>query len=117
MTKYKLVGILNFFFGFPILLLALSFFFVIPKLTPLYSEFGANTSGNISTSYLSVVVLLAISAVNIFFGIKGFSNTQNKDAYFNYSLITAIVTFLLSGTIVGLMVISVIFPLYNLTSQ
>jgi hypothetical protein len=111
------MGIVNFFFGIPIFLLALCFaLFVLPKLGLLYSEFNANTSGNMSASYLSVFILIAISVVNIFLGLKGFSKTQKKETYFKYGLISAIATFLISGTVIGYMVLSAILPVYSLTS-
>ena len=118
MTKYKIVGMLNFLMGIPILLLSLSFsIFIIPKLSQLYLEFNTNNSGNIILSYIIVLVLLIIAIANIFLGIKGFSNTQKKEIYFKYSLIMALVTFIFGGVLVGLMILSVILPVYNLSSS
>jgi len=118
MTKYKVVGVLDFLLGIPILLLSVSFsIFVIPKLSQLYLEFNTNNSGNIIFSYIIVLFLLIIAVANIFLGIKGFSNTSKKEIYFKYGLIMAVVTFILSGLLVGLMTLSVILPIYNLTSS
>jgi len=118
MNKYKIVGIINIFIGISIFLVAFSFvLIVIPKLSVLYTEFGADTPVNISDSYSSIFILFTIAIVNIFFGIKGISNTQNKETYFKYGLITAILTFLLSGIVVRFMIDSAIDPIYNLNSH
>lgn len=118
MTKYKIIGILNFLLGIPTLLLSLSFsIFVIPKLNQLYAEFNTNNSGNVILSYIIVLVLLIIAIANIFLGIKEFSNTQKKEIYFKYGVIMAVVAFLLGGVLTGLMTLSVILPIYNLSSS
>ncbi|OIO15500.1 hypothetical protein COV53_04035 [Candidatus Gottesmanbacteria bacterium CG11_big_fil_rev_8_21_14_0_20_37_11] len=118
MSKYKIVGIINLFLGIPILLLALSFFIlIIPKLSQLYSEFHASSQVSITSSYAVTIILLLTASANIFLGIKGISISQKKDKYFKYGLLLVIVTFLFSGFFIGILNLSVLLPIYNLTKQ
>lgn len=117
MTKYKIVGILNLFLGILETIYPLfAFMFTIPRLTELYSEFGAEgPSFGITYLTLSIIILMGIG--NLFFGIKLFSKTENKDKYFKYALILVIASFLLGGVFTSFASLSVIMPIYNLTSQ
>lgn len=118
MTKYKIVGILNFLLGIPLLLTSLIFaIFTIPRLSQLYKDMNVNISGNITRSYILVLIVLTFAITNLFLGIKGFSNTKKKDIYYKYGFIAVVITFLLSGFIVAIMTLSAIYTIYNVTSQ
>jgi len=117
MTKYKIVGILNLFLGaLEVIYPLFALIFTIPRLTMLYSEFGAEMPSFIST-YLILGFVILVGAGNLFFGFNLVSKSEKKDKYFKYGLILLITSFLLGGVLFSIVSLSVILPIYNLTSQ
>jgi hypothetical protein len=117
MTKYKIVGILNLFLGvseiiYPLFALA----FAITRLTTLYSGFSTEVPSFISI-YLILGVVISMGAGNLFLGFNLVSKSGKKDKYFKYALILLIASFLLGGILSGIATLSIISPIYNLTSQ
>ena len=118
MTKYKIVGIVDLFFGIPQLLISIVFpLSVFPKLSQMYSDFNVNSQLNLTSGYIVVMLILIIAITNLFLGVKGFTETKEKDKYFKYGIISAVATFFLTGILVAILNFSIISPIYNLTSQ
>jgi len=116
MTKYKIVGIINLLLGIFQLLLMFPLI-VIPKLNSLYADFNMNGQPNFTGSYLVTVVAFLLMAINLFLSRKGFSNVKDKDKYFKVGIIVAVVTFILSGFLTLILTVSILSPIYNLSTQ
>jgi len=115
--KYKIVAILNLFFGGMQTLSSLGMFFsVLPKLSDLYNEFGVNFSK--TQFYLLPLVYLLIGVGNVFFGIRLIKSTdKNRDTYFLTSVTYLIVTYLLVRLTPQLSPLTITAPIYNLNSS
>ena len=117
MDKYKVVGILNFFFGFiqvvfPLLTLVL----VIPKLSALYTELDVEVS--LVPAFLSSGLCLLVGGTNLFIGARLFSKEKkSRQKYFTIGLILAIGSFAFAGILTYLNALSAVMPIYSLTSQ
>jgi len=117
MTKYKIVGIVNLFLGaLEIICPLFALIFTIPRITALYSEFNAEGPSLVPT-YLVLGILILMGIGNLFFGFNLISKSEKKDKYFKYALILIIASFLLGGVFSSIASLSVILPIYNLTSQ
>lgn len=118
MNKYKIVGIIDLLLGVPQLLMAIIFpLSVFPKLSQVYADFNVSSQPNFTSGYVMVVLLLIISVVNLFLGIKGFIKSKQNEKYFKYGIISAVISFFLTGILGEILTTSVILPIYNLTSQ
>lgn len=117
MAKYKIVGVVNFFFGFfEVVYPLIVILFTIPRLTELYSEF--QTKGpNLIPIYIILSIVILIGIGNFFLGVKLFSISENKDKYFKYAIILIVINFLLGGIFTQIVSLSVLMPIYNLTSE
>ncbi|HUW22264.1 MAG TPA: hypothetical protein VMW41_06400 [Candidatus Bathyarchaeia archaeon] len=118
MTKYRIVGIINFIFGgLQIIYLLLAIFFTIPRLTDLYNEFSAEMP-SFAPTYLVLGFNLLLGITNFFLGFKLFSKQAKiQKKYFKFGLALAIVSFLLVGVFSGIATLSAVLPIYNLTSH
>lgn len=117
MTKYKIVGILNLFLGvLEVVYPLFALIFTLPKLTRLYSDFGAEMP-SFTPTYLILGIVVLIGVGNLFFGFNLISKSGKKDKYFKYALILVIASLLLGGVFYSITSLSVILPIYNLTSQ
>jgi len=115
-TKYKIIGIITLFLGLIQLILVLSFLiFTVPRLIEIYRQFESQP--NLTTVYTISALILTASFINLFLGVKNFQENKEKERYFNYSLISVIVTFFLGGILVSMLNLSALLPLYNLTSR
>lgn len=118
MTKYKIVGIIDLFFGISQFLISIIFpLSVFPELSKMYADFNVNSQLNFTSGYIVVMFILIIAVTNLFLGVKGFTKTNEKDKYFRYGIISVVVTFFLTGILVAILNFSIISPIYNLTSQ
>ena len=80
MTKYIIVGALNLFLGvleviYPLFTLV----FTIPRLTTLYSEFGAEMP-SFTSAYLIFGLIMLMGIGNLFFGINLVSKSKKRSA-------------------------------------
>ncbi|MBU1111061.1 hypothetical protein KKB83_05610 [Patescibacteria group bacterium] len=118
MSKYKIVGIINFIFGglhiiYPLLMI----FFTIPKLTELYTDVSVELP-SLAPTYLTLGFNLLLGITGIFLGCKLFSKQEEiQKKYFKFGLALAIVSVLFGAVFSGLAVLSAVLPIYNLTSQ
>lgn len=117
MNKYKIVGIINILFGIPQLLISSLPLFIVPKLSSLYTDFNVKSQQNFISGYIVAILIFAMAMINLFLGVKGFTKSKKKEKYFKYGIISASVTFFLTGILVLVMVSTVILPIYSLTSQ
>jgi hypothetical protein len=118
MTKYKIVGIIDLFFGIPQFLISIIFpLSVFPKLSQMYADFNVNSQLNLTSGYVVALLIFIIAITNIFLGIKGLTISKEKEKYFKYGIISAVATFFLTGILVAILNFSIISPIYNLTSQ
>lgn len=114
MTKYKVVGIISFFYGFVLLLILTVYAFnIMPRLFSLYSEVNTNYKPNLIGAYSVIFILLLMAMISLFLGVKGFRNKEEK--YFKFGIIFLVAPFFLTGILVAILSMSVIAPLYNLT--
>lgn len=113
MAKYKIVGVINFFFGFfEVIYPLIGILFTIPRLTELYSEF--QTKGpNLLPTYMILYIVILMGIGNFFLGFKLFSKSENKDKYFKYAIILIVASFLLGGLFTQITSLSVLIPIYN----
>jgi hypothetical protein len=117
MTKYKIVGILNISLGvLETIYAAFALIITLPKLNELYFELGAKRPSYTST-YLILGFILIIGLVNLFLGLKLFTKSEKREAYFIYALISLIASFFLGGIFSGIFTLSIIVPIYSLISQ
>ena len=117
MTKYKIIGITNLFFGLAQLIVSSSFLvFTLPKLNDLYAQFQV-VRPNAWIPYAIGIVVIVAGLINIYLGIKNFQKHKEQEKYFKFGLISAIITFALSGILVSLLTLSVVLPMYNLTES
>lgn len=117
-NKYKIVGIINLFFG--VTNFAVSVFFplsVFPKLSRVYSDVNVSSQPNLTSGYIVVILFLIIAITNLFLGVKGFTGTKEKEKYFKYGIISAIATFFMTGILVAILNLTTVSQIYDLTSQ
>lgn len=118
MTKYKVVGAVNFIFGslqviYPLLMA----FMTVPKLMQLYSEFSVGKP-SLAPTYLALGFNLLLGVMNIFFAFKLFSKQKAvQEKYFKFGLGMAVASFLLLGVSSFLTVLSAVIPVYQMTSH
>lgn len=118
MIKYKIVGIIDLLLGIPQLLISIVFpLSVFPKLGQVYSDINVNSQLNLTSGYVAVTLILIMAILNLFIGVKGFTESKEKEKYFKYGIISAVATLFLTGILTSIMISSIISPLYNLTSQ
>jgi hypothetical protein len=118
MIKYKIVGIIDLFFGISQLLISIIFpLSIFPKLSQIYADFNVNSQLNLTSGYIVVLLIFIIAITNILLGVKGFTMSKEKEKYFKYGIISAVATFFLTGILVAILSFGVMSPIYNLTSQ
>lgn len=115
--KPTLLSFINIIFGIVQSGFSLYFVFIlIPRLTGLYEEFSVND--NMILSYIFPILMLIFGLLSIISGIKLYKSSENNFAQANKmaEIVLAIsaVGFLL---FIGLTVMSVLFPIYNLSSM
>ncbi|OGG01704.1 hypothetical protein A2W14_03755 [Candidatus Gottesmanbacteria bacterium RBG_16_37_8] len=117
MAKYKIIGAVNFFLGiFEIVYPLIVILFTIPRLTELYAEFQAK-GPNLIPTYIILSIVMLMGVGNFILGVKLFSKSENKEKFFKIAIILIIASFLLGGVITKIASLSVIMPIYNLTSE
>ncbi|MBU0708274.1 hypothetical protein KJ596_00810 [Patescibacteria group bacterium] len=117
MSKYKIVGIINFIFGsLQIIYSLLTIFIIIPKLlTELYTEVNVEMP-SFAPTYLALGFNLLLGIICIFLGYKLFSkHGEVQKKYYKFGLALAIVSVLFGGVFSGTAILSAVLPIYNLT--
>jgi len=118
MTKYRIVGVVNFLLGFleivyPLILI----FFTIPKMYELYAQFHAEVPSPVGT-YMILSLILLVGIINLFLGTKLFSKSAGKDTYFTFAIILIAASFLSYWIFSAATTLSsVIMPMSALTSD
>lgn len=117
--KYTLVAVVNLFFGIIQLIFPLIFLlFIIPSLKEIYASFNG-APNTLSTSHLIIAVSLILGSLNIWISIKLFSKStvlEKREKYVKYGIISAIISFLTLGLLLGSLSITVMSPMYNLSN-
>ena len=118
MSKYTIVAAVNLFLGTAQAFISIAIlFFTLPKLMGLYSEFDANPPSYMS-AYIGLSFILLIALANFFIGLKLFSKSEeDKSKYLKYGILLIAITIILSGLFMIIANLSVILPIYNLTSE
>ncbi len=117
--KYKIAGILNLVFGVPQLLISLILpGIILPKLVTEFNNLNIAYQLNSIISYFIAAIIFIEAATNIYLGMKNLNQAvgkpnKEKDKYFRYSVMSAIVTVLTSGLLIGILVINIILPIYD----
>lgn len=117
MTKSKVVGGINIFFGIIQVLASVSQLFLNVQLGKLYSEFNVNAGANLMVAKVGVFALFIFALVNLFLGVKNFSQTKQKDQYLKSGIIAAIISLLVSAAAVIFLIVTIILPIYSLNQQ
>ena len=117
MTKYKLVGFINIFFGVIQLLASASQLYLNIQLGKLYSDFNVNAGANLIVAKIGLVLLFAFALVNLYLGFKGVTKNTQKEVYFKRGTIAAIASLVLSVFAVGFLIVTIILPIYSLNQQ
>ena len=118
MNKYKIAGVVNFLLGIgQTTLSAILLIFVLPKLTAIFSQLDVNIQSKLNIAYSALMLILIMGSVNLFFSIKSFKETKDKERYFKYGLLFATMSFFLVGVLMSIANLNIISPMYNLTSR
>ena len=93
MTKYRIVGVVNFLLGFleivyPLILI----FFTIPKMYEFYSKINVELPSPVG-SYIILSLILLVGIINLFLGTKLFSKSAGKDKYLTFAIILIVTSF------------------------
>jgi type II secretory pathway component PulF len=115
--KYKIVGTANYLIGGVQILISLTLFFVVvPRMQSLYRDFNAEVS--LTKSYLAPIINIVLGIFAIFLGHKlFFSKGRVLEKYFTISIVYLVATFITAGIITQLSILSIIQPLYDLSSS
>jgi membrane protein implicated in regulation of membrane protease activity len=118
MNKYKVMGLINLIFGIMLLIISPIFpSFIIPGLGEMYEGMEIDLQLPLIGVYVATALIFVSAIINLFVGIKGITKNNNKDKYFNYGIIAALISFFLPGVLAVILNFSVIYPIYNITSQ
>lgn len=117
MTKYKIVGAINLLLGgLQIIYPLFTLLFTLPRLTELYSEFNAE-GPSLTITYFTLGSVIFVGFANLFLGFKLFLKAEEiAKKYFKYGLASVIISFLLMGIFPSIASLSIVLPIYNLTS-
>lgn len=116
--KYKVVGWLDLIFGsLGLIQQILMLFFIYPKLSSLYQDFGAQLPLTTKAyPYVSVVVALVLAVV-VYVGARLIFSKVRDEKVFKVGIVALVVMLLLGGLFISSSVISAILPIYSLTSN
>lgn len=112
----KIVGSINLLLGiFYITLGVIIHFFVLPKISEIYSQFEVQLTTLQSLSRMGFLALFIVAGlINLYFGIRLFSNNKkSKEKDLVYGIIAMIGGFM----IIGISVFSIVMPIYSLTES
>jgi uncharacterized membrane protein YidH (DUF202 family) len=119
MSKYKIVGLINIYFGILLLLASAVFLMtVFPQLRMLYTDLNAGQP-NLAVGYAVVVLASSVAVANIYLGAKSqmMSKDKDKEKYFKNGQILAIATIVLLIVLAVIMTSSTLSPIYGLTNN
>src|SRR3972149_11641768 len=108
--KYKIVGIINLVFGIPQLFISLILpSIVIPRLITEFNSLNLTYQSNPTINYFVSASIFIEAMINIYLGMKAFKQAvgkpnKEKDRYFRYSIISAVVTILSTGVLIVILV-------------
>ncbi len=117
MTKYKVVGLINIFFGVIQILASVSQLYLNAQLGKLYAEFNVNAGSNLMVAKIGVIALLAFALYNLYLGMKNLSQSKQKDQYLKRGIVAAIVSLVISALAVIFLIVTIILPIYSLNQQ
>lgn len=109
-----LVALVNSFFGIALTLLGFLFAFVTaPKLQSLYSSLNTDVQVN---PYPTIVALIVLGIVNLVVALANFNLIfkEKNELFFKLGLILVVITFVLSGLLVGFLATSALNPIYSI---
>lgn len=111
--RYLIVGVFTAIFGSAEIIIPLIMLFIIfPKISTLYTDLDIEQ--NSLLTYTPIAILIILGAINIFLCVKILlKTTTNKERYFKFGLASLAVTILFGGALQGLLILSVISPIYN----
>jgi hypothetical protein len=115
--KFKLIAYSELLLGlFQVIYGGTLSFIVIPKLSILYSEFNLPIS--VLQKYGISVIIILLGLINIFFTFKILkSQGAIKEKYLKSGAIYLLINFILTGIAGAISVLSIINPIYQMTSQ
>ncbi len=115
---YRIVGVINLVFALPQTVIPLLLFLItVPEFDKIYHQSFGVSSVSLMVSYLAATLLLFMGAANAFFGVKLFSHSKTVEhRYFKYALVSIVLTLLLVGWLMGIMLVSLIIPIYHLST-
>lgn len=119
MNKYKVLGIVNILIGlFQIFSSWVFSSFVISKINSMYQDFGMQNNSGV-LAYVFFTILFVAGVVSILIGLLQLTKPKDKDKdkYFRIGTINAIVAALLLFILTPIGVITIITPIYSMTSQ
>lgn len=112
--KYKIVGSMNALIGFlQVGIASYYLFLVLPKLNVIYQQFDVDHRGSEFSSYAILSGIFLLGLINLFFALKNISGASSEK-YFNYSVISLIISFVIGGFLVAYLVIASVGPMYLL---
>jgi len=91
--------------------------FVYPKLKYLYQDFGAELPWMTRNFPQVTMVMIAILAVITYLGVKLAFGKTHTEGWFVVGLVALFAVLAILGSFVGLSVVSIVGPIYNLTSN
>jgi hypothetical protein len=117
--KYKIVGTANYIIGgFQTFVSLVLIFLVIPRIQSLYQDMALEIEFSYIKTYLPPILNLGIGVLGIFLGHKLFSSKNKQlEKYFTISIIYLVITFITTGVLAQLSVLTSLIPIYSLTSS
>ena len=117
MTKSTVMGSITFLVGFIEVMVALFLWILaLPKMMEVYR---AIDTYSVSYAHLifGTIISLGLASTCFFISYKLFSsNEKNKERYLNYATGLILLSFVLVGMLTGLMLTTIILPIYSFTS-
>ncbi len=117
MTKYKVVGLINIFFGVIQLLASASQLYLNIQLGNLYREFNVQAGTNLIVAKIGLALLLALALINLYLGATGLSQSKQKEVYLKRGIISAITSLAISVFVIIFLIVTIILPIYSLNQQ
>ena len=113
--KYKLIGSFNIVIGLlEMILPSAMYFFVVPRLLEMYESL--NVAEKVpQIIYWGFAFMFFYGLANLIIGIQLFRETDQKDSYLTYGVVLNILNFIFGGLFIGLMIIGLIAPIYQIS--
>ncbi len=114
--RYKILGLINLVLGLVQSGSSLVYYFIIiPKLMKMYEDFSVGTKPDPNLLHRGLFILLLLGLINLSFALANFFSPRKL--FFWLGVLAAVVSLLAAVSYFRFAALSVLFPIYNLTSN